>query len=226
MIVGISIDDVFRNFSENFIITLDKLYGGVINREKVFDENGDSLGFENVIRYETDEKIDERVDYDLLKIANKYGIENKKTLYTHLYDEYSFEFFATCDLIDKTLKLPNKFNKLIIDLEEDYEEEIEILLIDRGYSRSITSTFFFLSKCGLYPSNIKFVKNYGDEWNYVDILVTANNETLNFKPLDKISIKINTEYNSEIISDYTYNNLEEAIDSINIIINKKISNEN
>lgn len=225
MIVGISIDDVIRNFSENFIITLDKIYGGLTKREESFDYEGNSLGYDLITRYESDEKVNDRTDYDLLTISSKFGINNRKELYRHLYDEFSFEFFATCNLIDKSLKLPNKFNKLIIDLEEDYDEPIELLIIDRGYSRSITSTFFFLSKCGIYPSNIKFVKNYGDEWDYVDILITANNETLNLKPENKTSIKIKTKYNSEIISDYSYNNLEEVIDSFNIIIKNKVNED-
>lgn len=220
MVVGISIDDVFRNFSENFNITLDKIYGGYLNNEEVFDSNNTSLGYEDIVRYQTDGEDYEfvRSSYDLLEISKKFGITNKRDLYKNLYDEYSFEFFATCDLIDKSYKLPNKFNKLIIDLEEDYKEPIDLIIIDRSVSRAKTSTMFFLSKCGIYPNTVKFVKNYGDEWDYVDLLVTANNETLESKPEGKISVKINTEYNKNIKSDYTYNTLEECIDSFDNMI--------
>lgn len=217
MIVGISIDDVIRNFSDNFLNTLDKIYGGYQEVENIINPLTRAQETQFVTKYISDNQSLSRDTYSLLDYSSKYGIKTKKDLYHDLYDSYSFEFFATADMIDGNFKLPSTFNKFIIDLEEDYDEPIELVLIDRGVSRSITSTMFFLSKTGLYPRNIKFVKNYGDEWEHVDILFTANNETLMSKPEGKTSVKILTKYNSEIISDYVYNNLYEAINDFNNI---------
>jgi hypothetical protein len=45
-------------------------------------------------------------------------------------------------------------------------------------------------------------------WSKFDVIVTANPDLLECKPKNKISIKVESSYNTDSVSDYTINNLE------------------
>ena len=106
------------------------------------------------------------------------------------------------------------------------EEEHEVILISREVDKSIPSTFFFLSKTGCRASNIKFVTTYADKWNDVDVLITANPQTLESKPSGKISVKVNTSYNQDTPSDYEIDSILDFIQNEDLrekILNTKIT---
>ena len=66
---------------------------------------------------------------------------------------------------------------------------------------------FFLSKLSCKIDRLRFVQNYEDYWDGLDVLVTANPTALEAKPEGKISVKINTSYNKDSKSDFELDSL-------------------
>jgi len=125
-----------------------------------------------------------------------------------VYDEAALEIFGMADQLHDNLI--SQFNIFLMDIAD--EEEHEIILISREAVKSIPSTYFFLSKVLCKATNIKFVQNYEDMWNDVDVLVTATPEALNCRPEGKISVKVNASYNSDSKGDYAIDKLTEFME--------------
>jgi hypothetical protein len=140
-----------------------------------------------------------------------------------LYIEAPLEIFGHADQLSDGLM--THFNNFLTDIEDD--EEHEIMLISREVEKSIPSTLFFLSKTGCRAKNLKFVTNYTQKWDDVDVLITANPETLESKPNNKISIKVKSSYNTNIASDYEIDSILDFINNKELrdkILNTKITN--
>ena len=61
----------------------------------------------------------------------------------------------------------------------------------------------------------------------MDVLITANPKTLESKPNGKISIKVNTPYNKDVVADYEINSILDFINDEefrNRILKTKITN--
>lgn len=155
-------------------------------------------------KYVEDSNLKES-DITNFNLVEFFNFENKDRLNTFLYSEAPLEIFGHADQMSDGLI--NQFNDFLMEME--YEEEHEIILVSREVNKSIPATLFFLSKTGARPTNIKFVKNYEDEWDGVDVLITANPIALSAKPEDKISIKIKTNYNSESKGDFELDSILE-----------------
>jgi len=122
--------------------------------------------------------------------------------------------------------LMTKFNMFLVGIEEEEEHTIE--LVSREYLKSIPSTLFFLSKLGCRATNIRFVKQYEEEWGDVDVLITANPIALKNKPSDKISVKINAPYNSDCQGDFELDSILDFIKDEALrtkILNTKITTQ-
>jgi 5'(3')-deoxyribonucleotidase len=100
-------------------------------------------------------------------LEDHFKFESKKDLNRFLYDEASLEIFGHADQMIENLM--TKFNMFLVDIEEEEEHTIE--LVSREYLKSIPSTLFFLSKLGCRAANIRFVKQYEEEWGDVDVLI-------------------------------------------------------
>ena len=83
----------------------------------------------------------------------------------------------------------------------------EVVLISREVMSAIPSTLFFLSKTSCRCENIKFVPAYEQQWDDIDILISANPDALNCRPTDKISVKVKTSYNENVRGDYEIDTL-------------------
>ena len=81
------------------------------------------------------------------------------------------------------------------------------------YGTSIGNTYFFISKLGTKIREVFLPIDSLDIWNKCDVLITANPKLLNNKPNNKISIKINTEYNKDCESNYSFNSLESFLNN-------------
>lgn len=135
-----------------------------------------------------------------LDLINYFEFKDKTQLNKFLYQEASLEIFGHADQIEDNIM--NDFNEFIMDIEDDEEHEIEI--ISREFDKSIPATYFFLSKLACRAKNIRFVKNYEEFWNGIDVLITANPIALDAKPEGKISVKIESSYNKNSKSDFTF----------------------
>lgn len=182
MKIGITLNEVVRAYLEQFHYTYQKYHGDV------------------------DFEIDSVKSFDLLKYYDKFA--DKAELNHFLYKHCSLEVFGHADQTDSGIFV--KLNNLIMDIEDEGEHEIYI--VSREYNASIPSTLFFLSKMLCKARNIKFVQEYEQEWDGMDVLVTANPITLAAKPEGKIALKINTPYNQDVQGDFNFDDPAQVLD--------------
>ena len=143
-------------------------------------------------------------------------------LNSFLYLEAPLEIFGHADQMSDGLN--NHLNNFIMDTEDFGEHEIEI--VSREVDKAIPSTYFFLSKIGLKASKVRFVKNYADKWDGIDLLITANPKALESKPSGKISVKVKASYNKDVAADYEIDSLLDFIKNEELrdkILNTKIT---
>lgn len=146
-------------------------------------------------------------DFNLL---THFYFENIDKLNSFMYVESPLEIFGHADQLEKGLI--NKLNIFLGDIE--FEGDHTVTLVSREVSKSIPATLFFLSKTGCEANKLQFINKYEDEWSGADILITANPIALKNKPEDKISVKVNAPYNTEVKADY-------EIDTISQFFNDK-----
>jgi hypothetical protein len=194
MKIGITINEVLRDFVGQFAYTYDKYIDKFSLKETPVDTS------------------------DLI---NHFKFDSVDELNKFLYIEASLEIFGHADqLHDNIMK---HFNLFLTDIKDEEEHEVE--LISREVQKAIPSTLFFLSKLACQADKIRFVQNYADKWEGVDVLITASPKALEAKPKDKISVKINSSYNKDVKADYE---LDSIIDFFkdeslrNKILNTKI----
>jgi hypothetical protein len=187
MKIGITLNEVLRNHIEQLIYTYNKY---------IFVKTEDKDEF--------DLSVEDVTDYDLLKYFN---FEDINKLNSFLYLEAPLEIFGHADQMYDGLF--NHLNTFLMDIKDDGEHEIE--LVSREIDKSIPSTYFFLSKVGCKIGKVRFVQNYSQKWDGLDVLITANPLTLESKPTGKISIKVNTPYNKDVVADYSIDSILEFI---------------
>jgi hypothetical protein len=142
---------------------------------------------------------------------------------TFLYLEAPLEIFGHADQMSDGLM--NRFNTFLMDIKDNEEHEIEI--VSREIDKSIPSTYFFLSKTSCRADKVRFVRDYSQKWDGLDVLITANPETLQAKPSGKISVKVKTTYNKDVTADYEIDSILDFIKDETLrekILNSKITN--
>ena len=179
MKIAIDLNDVVRDFSNNFV----KYY------IEGYDHKFDLTDFEF---WSND-----------LRAVFFFFFYN--SYYNFVYNDYAFELFGKCGVC--TRKLESELNdwteKTIKELDTD--EDIETMFVStKEYGLSIGNTYFFLSKLGTKIREVYFPKDSITIWDKCDALITANPDLLTTKPKGKISIKIKSEYNKDFEADYTY----------------------
>ena len=154
----------------------------------------------------------EAKDITSLNLLEFLKFDSLDKLNSFIYLEAPLEIFGHAD--QKEDGLMNNFNQFLADMEFEGEHKIE--LVSREVNKAIPSTLFFLSKTGCRAENIRFVKQYEDKWDGLDVLITANPEALESKPKDKISVKINAPYNKDVKADYELDSILEFFKDENL----------
>jgi len=172
MKIGITLNEVLRDFIGQFAYTYDKYMGETIN---IKDTPIDSF-----------ELID-HFPFDDVDALNKF-----------LYSEAALEIFGHADQIEENVF--NTLNLFLMDMKDEGDHTVEI--VSREAMSSIPSTLFFLSKVLCKIENLRFIQKYEDKWDGVDVLITANPKALESKPDGKISVKVNASYNNDIKADF------------------------
>ena len=190
MKIAIDINDVIRDFSQNFV----RYYIEGYNHEY------DLSDFE----FWTN-------DMEAL-----FPFKSERDFHNFLYNDFAFELFARCDVKERGLE--TKLNKWLEDViaDIDTDEPIEVMLVStKEYGNSIGYTYFFLSKLGTKIREIYFPTHSEKIWDRCDVLITANPLLLDLKPEGKKSIKIKAEYNKDNEADYTYTSLSSFLEEKN-----------
>ena len=142
----------------------------------------------------------------------------KDSLDKFLYEDCSLEIFGSADEIED-----NVITKLNTFISKN-REKLTVKIMTRECGRAIPATLFFLSKTGSMCKEIKFINSYEEMWDECDMLVTTFPKVLETKPKNKISIKIERNYNKKIKSNKIIKNLSDFLedeDYINKITSTK-----
>ncbi len=196
MKIGITINEVLRDFIGQLAYTYDRLIAPCDITEK------DVTDFNDLIKY--------------------FNFEDINKLNTFIYLEHPIEIFGHADQMYDGLI--NKFNHFLMNIKDDGEHEVE--LISREVDKAIPATFFFLSKTACRIDKIRFVNKYQQKWDGVDVLITSNPTALETKPSGKISVKVKTAYNTNVVADYEIESILDFIQDENLrnkILNSKIT---
>lgn len=192
MKIAITLDDVIRAKSKSIL--------------KAYKKEHEDFDIESV-------KLDTK-DFETI-----LGFKNSSEYQQFLYYDYAFEIFGEADVTEKMID--KKINLWLIDInnrDNSEEQPVEMILTNAfEFNTSIGFTHFFLSKIATRIRETFFPLNSLDIYEKCDILITAEPNLLNNKPEGKIVIKIETDYNKDLESDYTYKTLSDFLDDNEII---------
>lgn len=193
--LAIDINDVIRNFSVNF----SEYYIREINKD--FDETA--------------------VNFDEFELNKMFPFDSDEEYREFVYEDYHFELFGKCPPVEKNLPalLTDWLMKTITELDIE-EDSVDVLLVSpMEYALTIQSTYFFLAKIGCRVREVYMPVDSSTIWDKCDALITANPKLLRSKPEDKITIKMNTKYNTNETSDFQYDSLLDFISNGDNLIN-------
>lgn len=189
MKIAIDLNDVIRDFSDNFL----KTYLLQYNRE--FDTTDFEMWSNN---------LDEVLPFKSDSAYKRFK-----------YEDYAYEIFAKCGTCGRNLSV--EFNKWLTELSEmDCDEPVDAMIVSpMEFGAGLSYTYMFMSKLGSQIREVYFPYDSTTIWDKCDVLVTANTDLIKMKPEGKIVIKIEKEYNGSVKGDYEYKDFSEFIKDIN-----------
>ena len=197
MKIGISIDGVLRDFLGQVKETHLKYFPTIEGEEEIevsdyeldkwvtFPEEEVKQG-----EMEFNPDFDEESFLESKEDTELTEVKDKVTLDEFLYERCTVEIFGYAE--ESVSSAVETLNQLILN-----NPRHEFILISREGGMAIPSTLFFLAKTKSTCPNIKFVTDYSKVWDYVDVMVTDHPKIINTKPLEKVNIVIDKEYNKK-----------------------------
>lgn len=187
MKIAIDLNDVVRDFSDNFMRTYLLQY----NRE--FDTTDFEMWSHNM---------------DAV-----FPFKNDVAYKKFKYEDYAYEIFGKCRTCGRSL--PVAVDKWLSELAEvESEEPIEVSFVSTmEFGQSIPYTYMFISSLGMQIRDVYLPYDSTTIWDRYDVLVTANPDLIAMKPEGKKVVKIEKEYNGECAADFTYADLQAFIET-------------
>ena len=185
MKIAIDLNDVIRDYSDNFVKTYLMNYNHEFNMEN-FELWSNNM--QEVLEF-----------------------KNDKAYQTFTYEDYAFDIFGKCDVCTRNLSV--ELNKWINSLADyDTNEPIEVMIVSpMEFGNSLNYSYFFISKLGCQIREVYFPIDSLTIWEKCNVLITANPKLLESKPAGKFSIKIEKDYNSDYDGDMDFKNLSSFI---------------
>lgn len=199
MRIGIEINGVLRDTLKKIQQEYEKWY---INNP--FNEEDT----ENEFKYEI------LSDLTSLDIMKHLKFKDEDELYDFLYKEHTMEIFGHAGSIEPSGLLD--LNEFYLDMRDNHD----IVVVSDEIGKSKPASLFFISKFGCLVESVKFYSEstINSLWDSIDILLTANPKLLLNHPKNKILIKFNTVYNSEIESEFNISSIKDLKTKIQEII--------
>ena len=153
-------------------------------------------------------------DLTTLDITKHLKFKDEEELYNFLYKEYTMEIFGHSGSVE--ISSMNDLNDFYLDMRETHD----ILIVSDEIGKSKPASLFFISKFGCLVECVKFYSEstINSLWDSIDVLLTANPKLLLNHPDDKIVIKYETSYNSEINSKHSISKLKDLKTKIEEIL--------
>lgn len=149
-------------------------------------------------------------DVTSLDLRSHLKFKDEDELYNFLYKEHTMEIFGHAGSVEVSSMMD--FNDFYLDLRDNHD----ILIVSDEMGKSKPASLFFISKFGCLVETVKFYSEstINSMWDSIDILLTANPKLLLEHPEDKIVIKYNTIYNSEINTQHSISSIKELKNKI------------
>jgi hypothetical protein len=165
---------------------------------------------ENPFKEETEFKYEVISELTTLDIMSHLSFKDKDELYDFLYKEHTMEIFGHSGSVE--MASMNDLNDFYLDVRDSHD----ILIVSDEIGKSKPASLFFLSKFGCLIENVKFYSEItiNSMWDSIDVLLTANPNLLLNIPQDKLVIKYETSYNSDVNCQYSIKNLKELKNKI------------
>ena len=193
MRIGIEINGVLRDTLKKIQQEYEKWY---------LNENWKEMEF-----IENEKDIDRKVISDVTSLDLKKHLEfkNEDEIYDFLYKEHTMEIFGHASSVE--YNSVNDLNDFYVDMRDNHE----IIIVSDEIGKSKPASLFFLAKFGCLLEQVKFYSEstINSLWDSVDVLLTANPNLLLKHPDNKIVIKYNTFYNSDIKTENSISTLKE-----------------
>ena len=193
MRIGIEINGVLRDTLKKIQQEYEKWY---------LNENWKEMEF-----IENEKDIDRKVISDVTSLDLKKHLEfkNEDEIYDFLYKEHTMEIFGHASSVE--YNSVNDLNDFYVDMRDNHE----IIIVSDEIGKSKPASLFFLAKFGCLLEQVKFYSEstINSLWESVDVLLTANPNLLLNHPDDKVVIKYNTFYNSDIKTEESISTLKE-----------------
>jgi len=189
MRIAIEINGVLRN-------TIDKIEQ---TYQKYMIDKTDGIEDGNSFKYEINLPVTS------LTLQDHFKFQNDEELYSFLYEEFPMEIFGHSQSTEYSSF--NDLNDLYVNLRDNHD----LMIVSDEIGKSKPASLFFLSKFGCQLEKIKFYSNLtiNSMWNEIDVLLTSNPALLLEHPDDITIIKYQTDYNKQIDTKYSINELKE-----------------
>jgi hypothetical protein len=163
---------------------------------------------------EDDFKYEVLSELTTLDIFSHLKFRSEDELYDFLYKEHTMEIFGHAGSVEPSGLV--ELNEFYLDMRESHD----IIVVSDEIGKSKPASLFFISKFGCLVESVKFYSEstINSLWDSVDILLTANPKLLLNHPKNKIVIKFNTTYNSDVESEFHISSLKELKTKIQEII--------
>ena len=152
-------------------------------------------------------------DINTLDIMNHLKFKDEDELYDFLYKEHTMEIFGHSGSVE--VSSMTDFNEFYHDIRDKHD----VLIVSDEMGKSKPASLFFISKFGCLVETVKFYSEttINSMWDSIDVLLTANPKLLLEHPEDKLVIKYNTNYNSEINTERSISSIKELKSKISEI---------
>lgn len=207
--LGITINGVLRDFNFQF----EKLY------RKTFIKNESLVGMDdNFFAVEEEESQEEyekiknlereliNTPVDTADLLNHFKFDDVES-FNKFLEDYTFPIYGAAPATPKSFDTLLKIQQI-----SEASKYFEVVLISTEKSQAISSTLHFLAKNGARIKNIKFVDRYSEVWKHCDIVLSETPEVFETKPEGKLSVKLETLYNTYSQSDYSIKNLSDFVE--------------
>jgi hypothetical protein len=184
--IGIDINDVIRDYTGQFI----KCYKKMI-----------------------DPKFEKEVsDIESFDFVEEFNFGSESEYQDFKYTDAAFEIHARAEMKDSRLygALTDWVDNVLKSLDIDEDPEV-FYFSPFELGLTIPSTLSFLASHGLRVREYYFPINSMEMYNKCDIMITANPNLISKCPEGKKVFKINTAYNKDVESEFSFDSLYDVI---------------
>jgi hypothetical protein len=152
-------------------------------------------------------------DVTTLDIRNHLKFKDDDDLYDFLYKEYTMEIFGHAGSVEISGMID--LNEFYLDMRDNHD----ILIVSDEIGKSKPASLFYISKFGCQVETVKFYSEstINSMWDSIDVLLTSKPNLLLNHPEGKIVIKFETQYNNDIVSQYSISSIKQLKNKINEI---------